>query len=93
MIGYIIIGIAVGGIIGYLLAESKSKILTGKHSALIGQLQQKENEISLTNNKLLEANAELRELSSKLAETEMARKKDLEKIGDQLTLLASAKEQ
>ncbi len=111
MILYILIGIAIGGAIGYLFSESRSRLLAGKHSAVSEQLQQKEKDVDDLNKKIQEEirlrsrfeadslrvpalekeNAALQLLRSQLAESETARKKDEESIGEKLALLEEAK--
>ena len=91
MIGYIILGIGIGVVIGYLFAESRSRMLVGKHAALAEQLKQKDSELRDAGLNIQKKETELRLASSKLAESEMARIKDSEKIEEKLALLEEAK--
>jgi DNA recombination protein RmuC len=89
MIVYILIGIVIGAVIGYLFAESKSKILAGKHYALSDQLKQKENEIAQLNKRLHEEislrsryEADAARLPEQLALLEEAKKRMSDAFGE-----------
>lgn len=80
MIVYILIGILIGGAIGFLYAQGRSRLIAGQNSALAEQVRQKEGEAAQLNRKLQE------EISQR-AKFEA----DAARIPEQLALLEDAK--
>ena len=80
MIVYILIGIVIGGAIGFLFAQGRSRLISGQNSALAEQVRQKESEAA-------ELNRKLQEEISLRAKFEA----DAARIPEQLALLEDAK--
>src|SRR5436305_5167703 len=92
MVGYILAGIIIGGVIGYLFASRKSKLLDGKYSEISSQLTKRDSELSELRLVAGGKETELRGLHTRLAESETARTKDYEAMQEKFALLEEAKE-